>query len=204
MSAAVESVVAYVDQFGDAREHWELAFGNGMAPSELALLATRLRGVDPPTRVDSRGYHVQVEPRFELRPRERRELAARLIAAGHADDVAARNQTGVSRTTWWRIRRDVEDANNGGLTPLSEPRSDAGLRVSKRENPGCSQSPVSAGTTPLLVAPRRKRPKGMPSALCGVCSRDRFAYATARASEVNEDGPGTTAKQFVQKWKAAA
>jgi hypothetical protein len=138
MSAVVEKVVAYVEQFGDAREHWERAFANGMDSRELALLATRLRSVDPPTRVDSRGYHVQTEPRFELRPKERRELAARLIGAGHADDVTARNQTGVSRTTWWRIRRDVEEADNGGLTPLSEPRSDAGLRVSKPPPAGCS------------------------------------------------------------------
>jgi hypothetical protein len=186
MSAAVESVVAYVDQFGDAREHWELAFGNGMAPSELALLATRLRGVDPPTRVDSRGYHVQVEPRFELRPRERRELAARLIAAGHADDVAARNQTGVSRTTWWRIRRDVEQADNEGLTPLSEPSPDAALRVSKCATAGSSPEAVTAATLPLLVTPRGKRPKGMPSALCGLCPRARVDHATDRAREVNE------------------
>jgi hypothetical protein len=138
MSAAVEKIVAYVDQFGDAREHWERAFSNGMTPAELALLATRLRSVDPPTRLDGRGYHVQTEPRFELRPKERRELAARLIAAGHADDARARNQTGVSRTTWWRIRRDREQAGNGGLTPLSEPSPDAGLRVSKRPDAGCS------------------------------------------------------------------
>jgi hypothetical protein len=103
-----------------------------MDPRELALLATRLRGVDPPTRTDAHGYRVELESRFELRPKERRELAVRLIAAGYADDVVARNQTGVSRTTWWRICRDVEQARNGGLTPPSEPSPGAGSSVSNR------------------------------------------------------------------------
>jgi hypothetical protein len=116
-------------------------FGNGMTPLELALLATRLRGIDPPTRLDGRGYHVQLEPRFELRAKERRELAHRLIAAGHGDNVAARHQTGVSRTTWWRIRQDLEQADHGGLTPHIEASPDAGLRVSKR---------APAGSRPIL------------------------------------------------------
>jgi hypothetical protein len=199
--SAVQEIVAYVEQFGQAREHWEQAFANGMTPVELALLATRLRSVDPLTRVDSRGYHLPLERRFELRPKERRELAERLIAAGHADNLAARNQTGVSRTTWWRIRRDVEQAHNGGLTPLSEPRSDAGLRVSKSTCPGSSPSPATADTLPLLVEPRRSRPKGMPAALCGLCPRDHFAYATARPREINQAGQGTTATEFRRKWK---
>jgi hypothetical protein len=137
LSAAVRHVVAYVEQFGRAREHWEREFSadDGMDARELALLATRLRGIDPLTRTDARGYRVELEPRFELRPKERRELAIRLIAAGHADDVTARNQTGGSRSTWWRIRRDVEQAHDGGLTPLSEPSPDAGSSVSNRPTP---------------------------------------------------------------------
>jgi hypothetical protein len=55
MSAAVLEIVAYVEQFGQAREHWERAFQNGFDPCELALLATRLRSIDPPTRIDDRG-----------------------------------------------------------------------------------------------------------------------------------------------------
>jgi hypothetical protein len=200
MSAAIREIVAYVEQFGQAREHWEQAFQNGFDPCELALLATRLRSVEPPTRVDARGYHVRLEPRFELRPKERRELAKRLIAAGHADNARARNQTGVSRTTWWRIRRDLEQAGNGGLTPLSEPRSDAGLRVSKCATPGSSPSPATADTLPLLVEPRRNRPNGMPAALCGLCPRDRLDYASARAVEVNEQGQGASYAEFRRKW----
>jgi hypothetical protein len=64
VSAAVRHVVAYVEQFGQAREHWERAFQNGLDPCELALLATRLRSIDPPTRIDCRGYQIRLEPRL--------------------------------------------------------------------------------------------------------------------------------------------
>lgn len=106
---------------------------NGFDPLELAELAIRLRLLDPPTRVDGSGYQVQTEPRFELRAKERRELAAGLIAAGHTDISTAR-RLGISRTSWWRYRGEVEQRGNEGLTPYLSPVL-MRLRVSKKRDP---------------------------------------------------------------------
>lgn len=204
MSATVENIVAYAERFGGIRELWEQSLANGMDPLRLALLAALLRGVDPPTRVDGRGYHVPTEPRFELSRNERRDLAERLIEAGHADNRTARNQTGVSKRTWTRIRQELQEAEKGGLTPLSHAPADAGLRWTKQQSPGSSTGGAGMASSIVLLAPRKKRPEGMRKTLCGLCPPDRLNRATARATEITEPGIGTTRTQFDRKWKATA
>jgi hypothetical protein len=63
---------------------------------DLGLLLLHLRRVDPDWRPP---------------PKERRRLAARLLAAGASDKTIV-DQTSISRTTLWRMRRDLVDSSN--------------------------------------------------------------------------------------------
>jgi len=117
-------------ELSGARTAWALAQGDGLSAPILGRLAARLRSLDPPARVDSRGYRIETEARFKLKSREKRALAAALIDAGVADGQIVL-WSGISRSTLWRVHQDRQ---NGGLTPLSDPASDAGLRVSNRPN----------------------------------------------------------------------
>lgn len=140
--ANVAKLIDYAEQFGDVRATWEREFASGrLSALELDELAVGLRGVERSFRADDRGYRIEVEPQFRLRPRERRELAARLIAAGH-ERRAARL---FSRSTWWRIRRDYEQAHNGGLTPYLEPVL---MRVCVFQNGQLQGAPRSCTSTP--------------------------------------------------------
>jgi hypothetical protein len=130
----VKELAAYAEDFGGFRAAWERALSNGFDEAELAELAWRLRSVGPQYRIE-RGYKIEVEPRFKLRPKEARALAVKLVRAGVPDDHRAFRHLAISRTTLWRIRREAEHPRTGGLTPLFDPSPDAGLRVSKRPTP---------------------------------------------------------------------
>jgi hypothetical protein len=182
---------------------WELAVNDGLSAEGLIDLQARLRLLDPPIRHDGRGYRVETESRFELRPKERRALARRLFAEGGELDRRHRDKLGMSQPTAWRIAREF-----GRQTPLPEAASEAGLRNSKRPTAtlipdppysghtevlingltGDRQEDVDDWTLPLLSPPRPSRPEGMPPSLCGLCPRRHVRYATARAAEVNEPG----------------
>jgi hypothetical protein len=133
VTVAVTELVAYAEEFGGVRDQWERAVADGLSPHVLVELASRLRLVEPPHKLE-RGYKVETEPRFKLRAKERRALAVRLIESGRVDDRWAR-RLGMSRTTWWRIRRELEGGRNGQPTPTPQPSVDAGLRVSNRAAP---------------------------------------------------------------------
>lgn len=79
----------------------------------------------------------RVEPGWRPAPKERRRLAARLLEAGVKDrDVV--DQTGISRTTLWRMRRDLV----GRSKPAPEAALQSGANVSNRP-PSTRRSPGS-------------------------------------------------------------
>jgi hypothetical protein len=131
----VAEIAAYAEKFGGIRDAWERAVANGFGPVELAEVARLLASIEPAKRRGDHGVWLLVEPRFELRPKEKRELTARLLR----DGVPPNRIPAVvcpSRTTLWRIVREV---GSGGLTTHSGPSADARLRVSKR--PSTSNHP---------------------------------------------------------------
>ena len=130
---------------------WELASRNGLTAVDLLDLKSALTRLEPRTRTDSRGYRITVETRFQLRRQEKRALAQRLMAEGCDDHRRWRDQLGISRTTWWRIRGEYEQAQNGGETPPSEPSLQAGKPVSNRRtrpvgHTGRHRNPGTAST----------------------------------------------------------
>jgi hypothetical protein len=190
----VTSVRRYVEQaeIHGARAVWALACQDGLSGAQLLDLQARLRSLDPPKRrattrkeratdADLGGW-VEVEPRFQLRPKERCELALRLMVEGVADGRRVRTKLGISKATWWRIRRNFEatdhptseDPTSGPDSTPVDTASNAGSPVSKRANP----------TRTLLPPPRLFRPAGMPASLCGLCPARHVEHATARATEV--------------------
>jgi hypothetical protein len=178
----VTSVREYVDQ---ARLHgawaaWELAVGDGLPAMRLFDLQARLRTLDPPARRDSRGYMVETEPRFALRPKERRALARRLLEEGGKLDRRTVARLGLSKATAWRVRQEFE-----GQTPATEPSPDAASLVSERPNPCPRPDPPISNSEGLLVPPPRvARPDGMPAQLCGLCPGSTSS-TRPRAAEIN-------------------
>jgi hypothetical protein len=83
----------------------------------------------------------RVEPEWHLPLKERRRLAVALLEEGVADRHVI-DQTGISRTTLWRIRRDLVDRPRRPC----EPAFQSGLAVSNR-------APASNGSSgPILHA----------------------------------------------------
>jgi hypothetical protein len=83
----------------------------------------------------------RVEPGWRPRPKERRRLAARLLQAGVSDkDIV--EQTTISRTTVWRIRRDLVNPSDSGRKAALQ----SGGNVSNRP-------PSTYGSTDRVAAP---------------------------------------------------
>jgi hypothetical protein len=139
------------------RPAWELASRNGLTAVDLLELKSALTRLEPRTRTDSRGYRITVETRFQLCQQEKRALARRLMAEGCDDRRRWRDQLELSRTMWWRIRREFEQAQNGGQTPLSQPSPQAGKAVSKRPNPTHTPRSVQSEKELFLSETERER-----------------------------------------------
>ena len=120
MSTPIQRL-ARTARLSGAAEVYDYARGE-LSDRELGRLLLHLRGADPDWRPP---------------PKERRRLAARLLEDGVSDkDIVA--QTSISRTTLWRMRRDLP----------RQPRKHAfqsGANVSNGGSPAHGSSgPVSA------------------------------------------------------------
>jgi hypothetical protein len=148
MTAAVREYLKLVEnEVHGFRTTWELATANGLSPGELVTLASRLKLFEPRVYRDERGYRIEAESAFTLRPKERRAVAVRLFEAGEATEKA-RRELGISKSTWWRIGRESEGHSvpKGG----SAPSVHAGSRVSKRtSHVGARDRRSASGRRPL-------------------------------------------------------
>lgn len=136
--------VDHARRFGGFRDAWEAAVANGYPVRDLAEVARQLAGIDPAKHRED-GYWIEDEPRFKLRPKERRAITIRLLETG-VDPKRIPAAVCPSRTTLWRI---VQELGSEGLTTPPEPAPQAGLRVSKRPDPTDTPDPP----VPFLPGP---------------------------------------------------
>jgi hypothetical protein len=82
----------------------------------------------------------RVDPAWRPPPKERRRLAARLLEAGVSDrDIL--DQTSISRTTLWRMRRDLVDLPNRARQPAFQSTGNVSNRAYATRTPS---APISS------------------------------------------------------------
>jgi hypothetical protein len=164
------------------------ACADGLSPRQFGWLLVHLRRLDP-----------------DWRPAigERHRLTRAMLEAG-VPDQEIREALRISQPTLWRFKRERADTTPEGARPREvgpQPRSTTGANHSKPANRPHRSDPASSTSDGLLTPPRLARPDGMPTHLCGLCPRKHLEYATRRAAEINEPGPGTTRREFERKMR---
>lgn len=99
------------------REKWDLAEGlSGRDQLKLVRVLIKIK----PVTVERGGRRVPCEPRFELRPKDRRRLTAALIADRVPDGQILAVVPGLSRRTFNRIKADVRLTKSAPADGLPE------------------------------------------------------------------------------------